>query len=30
MIDRTEIKRIVQKIADDIVQLALSQKEEES
>lgn len=30
MIDRTEIKRIMQTIADDIVQLALSQKEEES
>jgi len=30
MIDRTEIKRIMQTIAGDIVQLALSQKEEES
>lgn len=30
MIDRAEIKRIMQTIADDIVQLALSQKEEES
>lgn len=30
MIDRAEIKRIMQTIADDIVQLALSQREEES
>lgn len=30
MVDRAEIKRIMQTIADDIVQLALSQKEEES
>lgn len=30
MIDRAEIKRIMQTIVDDIVQLALSQKEEES
>ena len=30
MIDRAEIKRIMQTSADDIVQLALSQREEES
>ena len=30
MIDRAEIKRIMQTITDDIVQLALSQREEES